>query len=57
MANEDMTPGTKVSFKLQGQEGIFYGVVTRIHNGNPLIQPEKALSPRAQMIDIQKVKV
>jgi len=55
MAQEIFAPGTRVQFELQGQKGIFFGVVTRMHNGNPLIQPEQPLSPRAQMLNIQKV--
>ncbi len=54
--SKEFMPGTKVSFQLEGQEGIFFGVVTRMHNGNPLIQPETALSPNAKIINVDEVK-
>lgn len=54
--SQEFSQGTKVMFQLEGQEGSFYGVVTRMHNGKPLIQPEVALSPNAQIKNVEEVK-
>lgn len=58
MADQEFAAGMRVQFELKDNvDGmLFYGTVTRMHNGAPLIQPEKQLSPRAQLINIKVVE-
>lgn len=58
MADQEFAAGKRVQFQLKDDSSltVFYGTVTRIHNGAPLIQPEKQLSPRSQLINIKAVE-
>jgi len=58
MSDTKYSPGDRVSFECDGYEEKFFGVVMRpslYRNGEPLIKPDKPLSPKMRIKNVQKV--
>ncbi len=55
MTQSEFKQGEYVCFDVNGSKEVYYGRVTRIIKGQPMIQPDVNLSPRAQISNIRKV--